>query len=156
MLCKKGVIIIKNQEVLKRILIYFGEQAQLIKFLEEIGELISAYAELTLGIGTKEHVIEETADLIIVGSQLTLIDDRPLEYGIEVDMIKVLDFLAIAMSAILHDKKDKVDIIKTAISIARKMIVQMGYEQELDTMIDLKLKRTVKYIEIGRYKSILD
>ena len=146
---------IKYQEVLKKILLYFGVDKQKIKFIEEASELITELARFMLGMDVVDKIIEETADLIVVGSQLTLIDVRPLDYGLDVSVVKTMRFINIAIGSVVDNDEDLIDCIKTAMQIARKYVVQMGYEKELDAKIQYKLDRTIEYIEDGKYESIL-
>lgn len=53
------------------ILFYYGVEAQRIKAMEELSELISALARHANGSGSKIQVIEEIADVMIMCEQMS-------------------------------------------------------------------------------------
>lgn len=155
MLCKKRSDELKHEEILKRILVYFGQLAQEWKLVEVGGELISAIAEMVLKIGTVEHVIEECADYIIVASQLTLLDTRSLEVTYDVSTMDTIKWIKIGIENALELKDGRIDAIKTSAEIIRRFAVQLVGSEILDEMIEDKLERTIDYIESGKYFSNL-
>lgn len=67
----------------------FGKENQLIKFQEELGELISAISRYLLNIDGAEQVMEEIADVIIMGEQCKkFIFDK--EYIEKIEMEKLM------------------------------------------------------------------
>lgn len=63
----------KRREVLNKAIDTYGPNAQKLKAIEELGELIQAIAKYENGIGYRASVIEEIADVEIMLEQLKLI-----------------------------------------------------------------------------------
>lgn len=77
----------KNTNNIKRILFHYGNEHQKRKAMEELQELRDAIALELLELDTREHIIEEIADVMVMIEQLKLI------YHITDDEIqKVIDF----------------------------------------------------------------
>lgn len=144
----------KNQDVLRRLLEYFGQVAQEWKLVEEAGELLSAIAEMVLKIGTVDNVIGECADYIIVASQLTLLDTRSLEVSYDVRTMDVIKWIHIGVENALTPKDGKIDAIKTSAEIIRRFAIQLAGVEKLNEMIDFKLQRTIEWIDSGKYQAV--
>ena len=60
---------------LEKIIEHYGKNAQIIKAMEEFGELITELAKELNGQGSFEHISEEMADAFVMLKQLQLIFD---------------------------------------------------------------------------------
>lgn len=63
----------KNTNNIKRILFHYGNEHQKRKAMEELQELRDAIALELLELDTREHVLEEIADVLVMIEQLKLI-----------------------------------------------------------------------------------
>lgn len=77
----------KNRENYKKIIAHFGEEKQIIKFLEELGELQAATCRVDLGEIklTDTAFLEELADVEIMCKQMEII------LGIDIELMTIID-----------------------------------------------------------------
>jgi NTP pyrophosphatase (non-canonical NTP hydrolase) len=64
-----------EKEILKKAIEHYGEEYQMLKFVEELGEAVTAVARfaLTLNEKTEKELIDEVADVLIMSEQIRII-----------------------------------------------------------------------------------
>ena len=143
-----------REEYLKKILLYFGQEKQMIKFAEEASELMSEIARMMNGRGNTENMVEEMADVWVIGSQLTLILDRDKTITYELKEIDIMQYLNVAISFCLSNDKDVVDAIETCVAMVVKHAEQLDVEHALWKEVDFKISRTIEWIDKGKYNGM--